>query len=101
MNVTRLPRAAETLRSQVDALRPRSKSEAHGSPDGYRVIRSVVFSKAAAKWLLELLEIIDDKRIVGLEPQSDGRLIVTFAPTVDADDPTPFPLESVDSILRG
>jgi hypothetical protein len=100
-NTARLPRAAEVLRDQVVNLKPRTKIEQTGDPDGFNVYRSISISKATAPWLAPILEIIDDPRIASLETDDGGRLVVTFAPTVIADRTDPFPLEKVATVLQG
>ena len=99
-NTARLPRAAEVLRDQVMGLKPRTKVERHGDPDGFNVYRSIIFNKATSTWLAPILDIIDDPRVVSLETDDGGRLVVTFAPSVIADRTDSFPLEKVTAVLQ-
>lgn len=100
-NTVRLPRAAKTLSDQVSSLKARTKVERYGEPDGFNVVRSIIFNKATSTWLAPILDIIEDRRIAALRVRNDGRLIVTFAPGAVADQTDPFPLEKVARILRG
>lgn len=99
----RLPYAAEQLRTQVLQKKPRVKIERHGPADGFGVVRSLVFSKGATKWLSPILEVLADAdpRIEDYEILADDRVVVTFTHTIKADDRTPFPLDRIDAVLRG
>lgn len=99
-NTPRLPKAAEVLRDEVLALKPRAKVEPYGDLDGFQVWRSLVFSKSASTWLDQMLAIIEDKRIEDTETLDDGRLVVTFVGTIDADLSTTFALRTVSEILQ-
>lgn len=99
-NIARLPRAAEVLRDQVTSLKPRTKVETHGEPDGFNVYRSIIFNKATSSWLQPLLEVVDDPRISSIEESGDGRLVVTFSARTNADLTDPFPLEKVADVLQ-
>lgn len=101
MNTARLARAAEVLRDQVMDLKPRTKVEWAGDPDGFNVYRSIVFSKATSNWLAPILDILSDPRVVSSETDDGGRLVVTFASSVIADRTTPFELEKVATVLQG
>lgn len=100
-NVARLPRAAETLRTQVLEIKTRSKVERHGEPDGFNVYRSVIFNKATSTWLEPILSVIEDPRIAALSIEGDGRLVVTFVADRRADSTEPFPLTKVADVLQG
>lgn len=97
----RIPYAAEQLRTQVLALKPRAKVETFGEPDGLRVVRSLVFNKATSNWLRPIMEVIDptDPRIVDLADDDQGRLVVTFSHLPLADHRDPFPLAQVAAVL--
>lgn len=100
-NTVRLPRAAKTLSDQVSSLKARTKVERYGEPDGFNVVRSIIFNKATSTWLAPVLDIIEDRRIAALRVRADGRLIVTFVSSPAADSTEPFPLEKVNRILQG
>lgn len=94
------PPALKQLVSQIKA-HGNAEPEVVGKPDGIGVYRSIKVNAATAKWLLPVLEVIADKRIQSIESNSKGQAVITFVPDTRADHRTEFPLEDVDSILRG
>lgn len=92
----RYPYAAKTLFGQIRAEHPKATMTAADDPDGFGVVRSVMFSKTASEQVIPMLEALvemKDPRLVGVR-EKQGQAVVTFSAGPAADSREPFPMSA-------
>lgn len=97
--MSELVRAATALDSEVSALQPKAKMKVAGEPDGFDINRSVSYDAATTKWLLPILESLDDNRIESID-DNGKQTVITFVSDSRADHTDPFGLASVNEVLN-
>ena len=97
--MSRLVRAGQTLGSEVAALRPKAKMKIVGEPDGLDRFRAITYDAATMKWLVPILEALEDPRVASVDEVGKSTR-VTFVPDSRADRGHPFGLATVDEVLN-
>lgn len=93
----RLVPAAQQL---LDQLRDRKTKPVLGQPDGLDRIRSITFDAATSRWLVPIMEAIDDPRVRDIHTNGRGRATIRFVSNFRADFKDPYPIDQVDDILN-
>lgn len=101
--MSRLAPAAIQLIEDVTALNQGRKMSASpvDRPDGLGIHRSIEFDAATSKWLVPVLDVIEDERIKRIVYTGKRRATITFVGDTRADHRDPFPLLRVHRILYG
>jgi hypothetical protein len=95
----RLIPAAQQMMSEI-ADTGREFKTVPGDPDGYGFIRRVTFDAKTSKWLVPLLEAVEDPRIRQVLYNGKGRAEIWFVGDTRADFKDPFGLAAVDKVLN-
>jgi hypothetical protein len=97
--MNRIPPAARTLVNEIKALDPDITSTTTGVADGYRLHRSIRFTKS--EWLGDALEVLEDERIAEVTKENAASTLVIFVGDVRADQAHPFHVDVVYEVLTG
>jgi hypothetical protein len=71
-----------------------------GEPDGYGFVRRITFDPRTSKWLVPILDAVNDPRIRQVIYTGSGRAEVRFVGDTRADYKDPFGLAAVDKVLN-
>lgn len=91
--------AAAQLIAEVESAHPKAKAKTIGDPDGLGFHRQVSFDAATTKWLVPLLDLIEDPRIDSIDSESN-RTVITLVSDTRADFAEPFGLDLADAALN-